>query len=72
MSLSYAISMFFINFLCLAIGYQEERQKRFEFLVKNKIQIESKLVQDIFSMLVPKFIEDSMIEQSISIYNNKS
>lgn len=52
--------MVFVVFINLAITYEEEKQKRFEFLVKHKIAFESKLVQDILSMLVPKFVRSSI------------
>ena len=56
------VTMVLICFICLAITYEEEKQKRFEFLVKNKINFESKLVQDILAMLVPKFIKSIMVQ----------
>ena len=61
-SVGMIISMGYILFICLATTYEEEKQKRYEFLVNHKISSESKLVQDIFSMLVPKFVKNSMIE----------
>lgn len=56
------VAMVYITFISLAITYEEEKQKRFEFLVKYKISFESKLVQDILSMLVPKFVKTSIQE----------
>ena len=61
------MAMGYLIFICLAITFHEEKQKRFEFLVKNKIIFESKLVQDILAMLVPKFIKSKMVQ---SIYFN--
>lgn len=57
--------MFSINLIYMIVGYQEEKQKRFEFLIEHKINFEAKLVKDILSMLVPKFIKTNMIKGKI-------
>lgn len=54
--------MFCINLIYMIVGYQEEKQKRLEFLIDHKINFEAKLVKDILSMLVPKFIKTNMIK----------
>lgn len=64
-SMGLIMMVFFVDFICLSVSYHDERQKRLEFLLKNKIEAESKLVKNIFSMLVPKFIEKSITEQSL-------
>ena len=63
-TLGLIMMVFFVDFICLSVSYNDERQKRMEFLLKNRIEVESKLVQNIFSMLVPKFIEKSITDQS--------
>lgn len=63
-SLGLIMIVFFVDFICLSVSYNDERQKRLEFLLKNRIEVESKLVKNIFSMLVPKFIEKAITEQS--------
>ena len=59
------MAMGVITSFCLAITYEEEKQKRLEFLSKQKISLESKLVQDILAMLVPKFVRTSMAEGTL-------
>ena len=56
------IVMSVITFVNLAIAHEQEKQKRYEFLVENKIIFESKLVEDILAMLVPKFIKNAMMK----------
>ena len=68
-SLGLIMIVFFVDFICLSVSYNDERQKRLEFLLKNRIEVESKLVKNIFSMLVPKFIEKAITEQSYLFYH---
>lgn len=60
MTIAYIIGMCYVNFLCMTFSYYEEREIRYDFLSKNRIKEESRLVEDIFSMLVPRFIEKAM------------
>ena len=59
---SLILAMAQFMFISLASTYVEEKQKKLEYLTQNKITFESKLVNDILSMLVPKFVKNSMIK----------
>lgn len=54
----------FVWLFSLITCYHDERTKRLEFLLKSRIEAESKLVKNIFAMLLPKFVEKAIGDQS--------
>lgn len=64
-SICLIFSMLFVILISLIMIYHEEKRKRIEFLIDNKINFDAKLLKDILSILVPRFIRKKMIQEGL-------
>lgn len=66
-SICLIFSMLFVILISLIMIYHEEKRKRIEFMIDNKINFDAKLLKDILSILVPRFIRKKMIQEGIKL-----
>jgi len=65
--ISLILLMLIITIITVFLNYKLDQQKRNEFLTAIQIEIESNKVQDILSILVPKFVRYNMIQGNLEM-----